>query len=182
MTATNRATRAVHTAVTDESGTYRLLLLPVGTYTVAVELQGFKKYSRTEVRLEIGKTTTLDIQLEVGGMEETVTVSGASPIVDVQSVRRQTVIDDEIINAIPGTRHYTSLMQLMPNTVTAGGAATGAYAGAGRSPGCARWTPPCRWIPPWPCSPTLAWSVSPPSESRRMAQPSWAAIGAPPAP
>jgi hypothetical protein len=56
-------------------------------------------------------------------LQETITVTGESPIVDVQSVRRQTVIDNEIISSIPSSRSYNNLMQLMPNTVTQAGAA-----------------------------------------------------------
>src|SRR6185295_7018881 len=59
----------------------------------------------------------------VGSIEETITVTGASPIVDVQSIRRQTVLDNDTISSIPATRSYNSLMQLMPNTITQGGAA-----------------------------------------------------------
>jgi hypothetical protein len=51
-------------------------------------------------------------------------VTGDSPIVDVQSIRRQTVLDSDIISSIPATRSYNSLMQLMPNTVTQAGSAT----------------------------------------------------------
>jgi hypothetical protein len=114
----------VRTAVTDEGGRYRIVDLRTGTYSVTFVLTGFSTVRREGITLTGSFTATIDADLRVGALEETVTVTGESPIVDVQSVRRQTVIDDEIISAIPGTRHYTSLMQLMPNTVTAGGSAT----------------------------------------------------------
>ena len=114
----------VRTAVTDEGGRYRIVDLRTGTYSVTFSLTGFSTVRREGITLTGSFTATVDADLRVGALEETVTVTGESPIVDVQSVRRQTVIDDEIISAIPGTRHYTSLMQLMPNTVTAGGSAT----------------------------------------------------------
>ena len=68
-------------------------------------------------------TATVDAELRVGSIEETITVTGDSPIVDVQSIRRQTVLDNDVISSIPSSRSYNSLMQLMPNTVTQAGAA-----------------------------------------------------------
>ena len=68
-------------------------------------------------------TATVDAELKVGSLQETITVTGESPIVDVQSIRRQTVIDNDIISSIPASRSYNGLMQLMPNTVTQAGAA-----------------------------------------------------------
>ena len=62
--------------------------------------------------------------MRVGTLEETVTVTGETPVVDVQSVRAQTVISNDVISSIPGPRAYGSLMALMPNTVTAAGAAS----------------------------------------------------------
>ena len=103
--------------------------MPVADLIAALEssritLPGFNTFKREGIVLTAGFTATVNADMPVGALEETITVTGESPIVDVQSVRRQTVIDDETISAIPGTRHYTSLMQLMPNTVTAGGSAT----------------------------------------------------------
>jgi hypothetical protein len=113
----------VRGAVTDESGRYRIVDLRPGTYTVNFTLTGFQSVRREGVELPGTFTATVDADLKVGSIEETVTVTGDSPIVDVQSIRRQTVLDNEIISSIPATRSYNSLMQLMPNTVTQGGAA-----------------------------------------------------------
>ena len=113
----------VRTAVTDEVGRYRIVDLRPGAYTVSFSLTGFQTIRREGIDLPGSFTATVDAELKVGSIEETVTVSGESPIVDVQSIRRQTVIDNEIISSIPVTRSYNSLMQLMPNTVTQAGAA-----------------------------------------------------------
>jgi len=113
----------VRTAVTDEVGRYRIVDLRSGTYRVSFSLTGFQSVRREGIELPGTFTATVDAELKVGSIEETVTVSGASPIVDVQSIRRQTVIDNEIISSIPVTRSYNSLMQLMPNTTTQAGAA-----------------------------------------------------------
>ena len=113
----------VRTATTDEAGRYRIVDLRPGSYSVAFTLTGFSAVRREGIALEGSFTATIDAELKVGSLEETITVTGESPIVDVQSVRRQTVVDSEIISSIPSSRSYNSLMQLMPNTVTQGGAA-----------------------------------------------------------
>ena len=112
------------TATTDESGRYRIVDLRAGTYSVTFTLVGFSPVKRDGIELTGTFTATIDADLKVGTLEETVTVTGESPIVDVQSIKRQTVIDNETISSIPASRSYTSLMQLMPNTVTAAGSAT----------------------------------------------------------
>src|SRR5688572_2230586 len=113
----------VRTAVTDSDGRYRIVDLRAGTYTVTFSLTGFTAVRREGIQLTGTFTATIDADLRVGALQETITVTGESPIVDVQSVRRQTVIDDEIISSIPSSRSYNNLMQLMPNTVTAAGGA-----------------------------------------------------------
>jgi hypothetical protein len=114
----------MRTAVTDGSGQYRLVDLRSGTYTVRFTLTGFSAVKREGIELPGTFTATVNADLRVGALEETIVVTGESPIVDVQSVRRQTVIDNETISSIPGSRAYASLMQLMPNTVTQAGSAT----------------------------------------------------------
>jgi hypothetical protein len=113
----------VRTAVSDDGGRYRIVDLRPGTYTVTFTLPGFSTVRREGVELPGTFTATIDVELRVGGLQETITVTGESPVVDVQSIRRQTVLDHDIITSIPATRSYNSLMQLMPNTVTAAGSA-----------------------------------------------------------
>ena len=113
----------VRTAVTDESGRYRIVDLRPGTYTVNFTLTGFQSVRREGIELPGTFTATVDADLRVGSLEETITVTGDSPLVDVQSIRRQTVLDNDVISSIPSSRSYNSLMQLMPNTVTQTGAA-----------------------------------------------------------
>jgi hypothetical protein len=114
----------VRSAVTDESGRYRIVDLRAGTYSVTFALPGFSSVRREGIALTGTFTATVDAELRVGGLEETITVTGESPIVDVQSIRRQTVIDSDVITSVPVTRSYNSLMQLMPNTITQAGAAS----------------------------------------------------------
>jgi len=112
------------TATTDDGGRYRIVDLRTGTYTVTFTLPGFATVRREGVVLSGSFTATIDAELKVGALQETLTVTAESPIVDTQSVRRTTTIDSDVITAIPVTRSYNSLMQLMPNTVTQAGASS----------------------------------------------------------
>jgi hypothetical protein len=114
----------VRSAVTDAAGRYRIVDLRPGTYTATFTLPGFSTARREGIALAGAFTATVDAQLSVGALQETVVVTGESPIVDVQSVRRQTVLDNETISAIPASRSYNNLIQLMPNTITQAGAAS----------------------------------------------------------
>jgi hypothetical protein len=113
----------VRVTTTDESGRYRIVDLRTGTYTVTFSLTGFSTVRREAIALSGTFNASIDATLNVGALQETITVTSESPIVDVQSVRRQTVIDNDVITSIPVTRSYNSLMQLMPNTITQGGGA-----------------------------------------------------------
>jgi hypothetical protein len=113
-TATNRATGVVHTAVTDDTGTYRLLLLPVGTYTLNVELQGFKK-STTAVTLAVGDRFRFDPKLEVGGVEESVRVIAESPVLQTQTSTMSTLTDARAMQDLPlNGRNFIRLAQITP--------------------------------------------------------------------
>ncbi|PYQ95253.1 MAG: hypothetical protein DMF96_23035, partial [Acidobacteria bacterium] len=78
------------TTVSDAQGEYRLTPLPIGTYIVAFVLSGFQTTHREDIRLTAGFTARVDIQLKVGQLEETVTVSGGSPLVDASSTATAT--------------------------------------------------------------------------------------------
>ncbi|HZR24519.1 MAG TPA: carboxypeptidase regulatory-like domain-containing protein [Vicinamibacterales bacterium] len=77
VTITNTDTGTERTVVTNEKGLYRAPLLPLGTYRVIAELQGFKKFEQTNVKLSVGETATVNATLAVGAVSETITVSGA---------------------------------------------------------------------------------------------------------
>jgi hypothetical protein len=113
----------VRNAVTDGNGQYRIVDLRAGTYEVSFSLPGFSVHRRSGVVIEGAFTATVNADMKVGALQETVTVTAESPIVDVQSVRRQITIDSDTISAIPASKSYASLMQLMPNTVTQAGGA-----------------------------------------------------------
>jgi hypothetical protein len=113
----------VRTTVTDSEGQYRIVNLRGGTYSLTFSLPGFSTVRREDINLEGTFVATINADMKVGQLQETVVVTGESPIVDVQSVSRQTTLNNEIINQIPAVRSYAGLMSLMPNMVTPGGAA-----------------------------------------------------------
>src|SRR5207253_2142953 len=85
VTLTSPALLVSETSVTDGVGQYRFEQLPVGTYTLSYELSGFQTVHREGVQVPAGFNATINMQLRVGALEESVTVSGASPVVDVSS-------------------------------------------------------------------------------------------------
>ncbi|HKE88679.1 MAG TPA: TonB-dependent receptor [Vicinamibacterales bacterium] len=108
----------VRTAVTDNSGQYRITDLAPGTYTVTYTLQGFTKVVREGVALTGSGVTTINADLRVGALQETITVTGETPVVDVQSTRRETVINAETLRTLPITRSYGTLLAAIPGIVT----------------------------------------------------------------
>ena len=87
--------------VTDGQGNYRIVSLQPGTYSVTFTLPGFSIFVREEIELPVGFTATIDAEMTVGNLEETVTVSGESPVVDIQNVRTQNVLSSEVLDTLP---------------------------------------------------------------------------------
>jgi len=114
-------TEKVRSVITDGTGQYRIVALPPGTYTLTVSLQGFNTVKREGIELSGALTATVDVDLRVGSLQETVTVTGESPIVDTQSARRQQVIDGDVLQAIPTSRSYNNVLQLVPGVVAGDG-------------------------------------------------------------
>ena len=112
------------TSVTDQSGQYRVVDLRPGTYAVTFTLTGFSTVKREGIELSGSFIATINADLKVGALAETITVTGETPVVDTQSVRRQTTISGDLIAQIPSARAYAGLMTLMPNTVVATGGAS----------------------------------------------------------
>jgi len=100
-------------AVTDERGDYRITPLPLGTYAVEYTLPGFQTLQRDGIRLTAGFVARLDVSLAVGGVAETITVSGASPVVDVKTTSAGTLVQREVLETVPTNRNsFTSLLTL----------------------------------------------------------------------
>ena len=91
-------------AVTDDTGQYRITELRPGTYTVTFTLTGFSTVKREQLELPADFVSTVNADMRVGTLEETVTVTGESPIVDVQSARRRRTLDENLIESLPRRR------------------------------------------------------------------------------
>jgi len=104
----------VRTSVTDGTGRYVIPDLRPGTYTITFTLTGFATVRREGIQLTGTGVTTVDADMRVGAVTETITVSGETPIVDVQTVRRQTVLDQEVVTAIPTSRNSFAVSVLIP--------------------------------------------------------------------
>jgi hypothetical protein len=119
----------VRTAVTDGTGQYRITELPPGNYTLTVTLTGFTTVKREGVEVTGSAVFPINIQMKVGAVAETITVTGETPVVDTQSARRQSVLGKDIIAALPATRSYGALLTAVPglmvdNTVNNGAMTT----------------------------------------------------------
>ncbi len=127
------------------SGSYRFPNLAIGVYTVTFELTGFKRVIRPEVRIQAGFNAEVNGRLELSSVEETVTVTGQSPIIDVRSNTLGTNFGKELLEAIPSARDPWVILEQTPGMVMSvqnvGGNASGQQAsfGAHGSSGNQQW-------------------------------------------
>src|SRR5437762_181132 len=101
-------------AVTDSNGRYTILDLRQGTYKITFSLTGFSTIVRDGVELPANFVSTINAEMKVGALEETITVSGQTPLVDVTQAARTQVITRDIIDTLPTTRNIQSIGQLVP--------------------------------------------------------------------
>src|SRR3954462_1091496 len=104
----------VRTATTDGSGRYRIESLQPGAYTVTFSLAGFSTVKRENVNVTGTGVITVDGQLRVGGIQETITVTGETPVVDVASTKREVTLDNETMRSLPSVRSYSYLLNTVP--------------------------------------------------------------------
>jgi hypothetical protein len=102
------------TAVTDGTGQYRITDLRTGTYSLTFTLPGFTTVKREGVELAGTQVVTIPAEMKVGGVAETITVTGETPVVDVQSAKRQVVMSTEVIQALPAARAAGALLNATP--------------------------------------------------------------------
>jgi hypothetical protein len=118
ITATNPATGAARTTVSNETGIYNLPGLPPGNYTLKVELSGFRPYVRENVILQVDITTRTDAELAVGGVAETVMVTEATPIINTVDASVGQTMNQETISRLPvEARNVVHLLSLQPGAV-----------------------------------------------------------------
>ena len=111
----------VRSAVTDGTGQSRVVNLRPGTYSVTFTLTGFSAVRRDGVELTGSFTASIDAELKVGAIAETITVTGETPTVDVQSVRRDVMVSSAVLTSIPTARSWAATALLIPSISTGGG-------------------------------------------------------------
>ena len=100
---------------TNEAGQYRIVDLRPGVYTVSFKLPGFNTVVRENIELEANFTAPINVEMRIGSLEESITVTGESPVVDVQTSGRREVVSEELIESLPTGRNF----QLLAGTVPA---------------------------------------------------------------
>ena len=120
--------------VTDGSGLYKVIALQPGTYGVTFSLPGFNIVRREGIELTSNFTATINADLKIGAVSETITVTGESPIVDVQNITTRTVMTRDVLDAIPTGRNIQAVGIMIPGTslaVGGGGAISRDVGGSG---------------------------------------------------
>ncbi len=147
VTVTVRGVDATQTTTTDENGQFRFLNLAPGPYTITAALQGFATVVREQIIVAVGKNVDLPIALKVAAVEETVTVTGDSPVVDVKATGTATNFTSDELTRIPTSRDPFALMRSVPGVlvdrVNIGGNETGQqsnFVSKGTRPADAVWT------------------------------------------
>ena len=129
VNATSPAQIGTLTAITNEEGIYRFPSVPPGEYKLEFALPGFKTLVRDGIRVTLGFNSAVSISLGVASVQETVTVSGESPVVDTSATRLQTNYDQQALASLPNARDMWSLLGATPsitlNRVDVGGSTAG---------------------------------------------------------
>jgi len=114
ITATSPSMPGVQTAVSSETGNYRFPAVPPGTYALGYELSGFNPLKREGVEIRLGFTATVNVELALATLQETVTVSGASPIIDTTATRTVQNFKLTELQSIPNARDMWALLAVTP--------------------------------------------------------------------
>src|SRR5512145_509864 len=107
----------VRSVTTDSSGLYRIVDLRPGVYTITFTLPGFNTVRVENFELRADFTATVNSEMSVGELAETISVTGEAPLVDVQSTTRSAVYDKEVLENLPNNRQIQSLAQTIPGVV-----------------------------------------------------------------
>ena len=112
--ATSPSLLAPRVVVTGANGIYRIIDLPPGTYALAFTLSGFSRTVRDNVIVSGARVFTIPPELQIGGLQEVITVTSETPVVDVQTTRRETVLTASVIATLPATRNYGAILAAVP--------------------------------------------------------------------
>jgi hypothetical protein len=116
---TNEATGVYRQSVSNADGSYFVTAIPPGMYTLEAELSGFQKYSRKGVRLDLGRTATLEIQLSPGAVTETVTVTAETPLVDLSSKEIGGNVTNREVTMLPSVNgNFVGMVALLPGVIS----------------------------------------------------------------
>ncbi len=133
VTIASPSMQGVRTAVTNEEGIYRFPSIPPGDYKITYELGGFSTVIRDGVRVGLGFTATINVELKVASLAESVTVSGQSPVVDVATTKTSTNFDAQMLAALPNARDFWAILAAAPaiqmQRIDVGGSAAGTQTG-----------------------------------------------------
>jgi hypothetical protein len=110
----------VRTAATDSQGQFKITDLRPGVYTVTFSLEGFSAVKREGIEITGSFNASVNVELRVGSLEETITVSGASPVVDLRNTVQQKVLTREVLDAVPTSKTLQSLAVLIPGMTSSG--------------------------------------------------------------
>jgi len=109
----------MRSAVTDDQGRYNIVDLRPGTYIVTFSLSGFSAVKREGIQLSANFTAPVNVEMKIGAMEETITVSGSSPVVDVQNTVQQNTLKRDVLDALPTARNIQAIAVTTPGvTIT----------------------------------------------------------------
>ena len=115
VTLINEATHATRSVQSGASGEYIFIEVPVGTYEIDAAIQGFKKYVRKGIALDLNQVITVDIALQIGAASESIEVTGAPPVIDTTTTQLGAVMTDKSVRELPlNTRNTYQLLQLQP--------------------------------------------------------------------
>ena len=118
VTLTNTGTGLVRVVVTDANGEYTAPSLPTGTYALKAELSGFKTATRPDIPLGVDQRMKIDVKLEIGAVEESITVTGSSPLVQTSSSELGTTVGEKQIKTLPlNGRNFVNLTRTVPGVV-----------------------------------------------------------------
>lgn len=136
VTARNEETGLTRTVTTDDRGRYRITALQPGPYELTAELAGFATIRKRGITLTIGQEATLHFQMQIVSLQETVTVTGASPLIDTTNATLGSTLTAKKLDDLPlAGRNYLSLMTLAPGVTPVGGGGAGGMASYGRDSG-----------------------------------------------
>ena len=120
VSVTSEAIMGPQTYVSTETGAFRFPALPPGTYKLTAEMTGFKTFVRENLIVRVGMTVTVDFTMEIATVEEEVTVTAASPTVDVQSTKIAVIMDGALLKNLPLARDLYDIMTAAPGAISEG--------------------------------------------------------------